>query len=119
MNVEQLIGKAKSLGLSYLRVAEGDNELAIELQRRVAAPPAAIPAPAESSVKDVVSALVGYFRPEAAAGSRVEKGSVIAVIESLGLPNDILAPTAGTLSNFEVSEGDAVEYGTVLARIKL
>jgi len=119
MNIEGLIGKAKDLGLTYLRVGEADKEIAIELpgMARAPQPVAMIPGPAEAE-KEVISQLVGYFRPVAAPGSRVEKSAVIGVIESLGLPNDVLAPSSGTLDEFFVSDGDAVEYGTVLARIK-
>jgi biotin carboxyl carrier protein len=84
-----------------------------------------VPAPAvpatpntESATKEVVSELVGYFRPVAEPGARVEQGGVIGVIESLGLPNEVLSPGAGTLSDYTVADGDPVEYGTVLARIK-
>jgi len=120
MNIERLIDKAKGLGLTYLRVADDDDEIAIELP---GTPSAALQiertAVAEPVDRDVTSQFVGYFRPVAQAGTEVTKGEVIAVIESLGLPNDILAPSAGTLSEFAVADGDAVEYGTVLARIKV
>lgn len=118
MNIELLIKKAKELGLSYLRVSDADEE--VELQLPVAAAMQAAPAAAVAppSEKDVTTQLVGYFRPVAEVGSRVEQGAVIAVIESLGLPNEILAPVSGSLSEFQVSDGEPVEYGTVLARIK-
>ncbi len=120
MNIERLIDRAKGLRLTYLRVADDDDEIAIELPRSpIAAQQVAQQPASDSAERDVTSQFVGYFRPVAQAGSKVNKGDVIAVIESLGLPNDIVAPSAGALSEFAFADGDAVEYGTVLARIKV
>lgn len=119
MNIEWLIDKAKGLRLTYLRVADDDDEIAIELPRSPIAAQVAQQPASDSAERDVTSQFVGYFRPVAQAGSKVNKGDVIAVIESLGLPNDIVAPSAGALSEFAFADGDAVEYGTVLARIKV
>jgi biotin carboxyl carrier protein len=119
MNIEGLIEKAKGLGLTYLRVADAGEEIAIELRGSARATPAALPeAKPTADEREVVSVIVGYFRSVATPGSRVEQGAAIGIVESLGLPNDILAPCAGVLGEFAVSDGDAVEYGTVLARIK-
>jgi len=120
MNIEGLIGKAKGLGLSYLRVADGDHEIVIELPATAPSREAIAPTvESEVAVKQVTSQLVGYFRPVAQAGDKVGTGAVVGVIESLGLQNDILAPIAGTITEMPVSDGDAVEYGTVLARIQI
>ncbi|MEO7453833.1 MAG: biotin/lipoyl-containing protein [Fimbriimonadales bacterium] len=117
--IKNLIAKAKELGLTRLRVADDEHEICIELPRAARVAPMMSDAPVVQApaAKDVTSAFVGYFRPSLEAGARVEKDSVVGVVESLGLPNDVLAPAAGTLGGFSVSEGDVVEYGTVIARI--
>src|SRR5688500_8370817 len=119
-SIEGLIEKAKELRLTRLRVADGDGELCVEFPRSARALVAATDAPvaAAATARDVLSQFVGYFRPTAEPGTKVSKDSVVGVVESLGLPNDVTAPAAGTLGAFNVSEGDAVEYGTVVARIE-
>ena len=118
-SIEGLIEKAKQLRRTRLRVADGDGELCVELPRaaRVIAVSDA-PVASVATARDVLSQFVGYFRPTVEPGTKVSKDSVVGVVESLGLPNDVTAPAAGTLGKFSVSEGDVVEYGTVVARIE-
>lgn len=115
-----LIAKAKELGLTRVRVADDGREVCIDLPRGKPAAATADASPQPTVKKEVLvlSQLVGYYRPVAGDGARVEQGSVVGIIESLGLPNDVVAPAAGTLVAAGVSEGDAVEYGTVLGRIE-
>lgn len=119
-SIEGLIEKAKQLRLTRLRVADGEGELCVEFPRaaRAVAAVADTPAASVATARDVLSQFVGYFRPTVEPGTKVSKDSVVGVVESLGLPNDVTAPAAGTLGSFSVSEGDAVEYGTVVARIE-
>ena len=119
-DIEGLIAVAKDLRLSRLRVAESDSELSIELPRadRVLVPTEPSAAPA-SSERDVTSQYVGYFRPSIDVGVTISKDMVVGVVESLGLPNDVLAPATGRVTEFLISDGDAVEFGTVVARIEL
>ncbi|MDQ2987121.1 MAG: hypothetical protein M3R13_10455 [Armatimonadota bacterium] len=117
--IESLIQKAKTLNLTGLRVAEGENEFAIDFPRRAAVPATQHPVVVTATtLHEVVSRLVGYFRPSVDIGTQVEKGTAIGVIESLGLQNDVPAPAAGRVIEFFAADGDAVEYGTLLARIK-
>ena len=119
-SIESLISKAKDLRLTRLRVADGDGEISIELPRSVRTQAAAVEQPAASAPvpRDVLSQFVGYFRASVQPGSKVSKDTVVGIVESLGLPNDIMAPAAGTVCDFEVSDGEVVEYGTVIARIQ-
>ena len=117
--IESLIAKAKDLRLSRLRVADGESEISIDLPRsaRISAVAELPVAPAPTD-RDVASQFVGYFRPSVDTGITVSKNMVVGVVESLGLPNDVVAPTAGRLAAFLVEDGAAVEYGTVVARIE-
>ena len=74
----------------------------------------------------VTSHVVGFFRraeeadaqPLAEPGQQVKAGQPIAAIEALGKIVSVKAPADGTLVEFLVSEGAAVEYGTPIARLR-
>lgn len=90
----------------------------------VAAPPAAHAAQGErpASWKTVTSPMVGtyYESPSpgspafVAAGATVSEGQTLCIVEAMKLMNEIVAEEAGTIREVAVSDGDPVEYGTVL-----
>ncbi|MFQ6133761.1 MAG: acetyl-CoA carboxylase biotin carboxyl carrier protein [Armatimonadota bacterium] len=47
-------------------------------------------------------------------GQEVTAGQVLAVIETLNVPNEVTAPTAGWVGEFLVEEGTEVQYGEAL-----
>ena len=51
-------------------------------------------------------------------GSRVDSETVICIIEAMKVMNEIKAEVSGTISEILVSNGQAVEYGQVLFRVK-
>lgn len=53
----------------------------------------------------------------AKAGAAVKKGDVILVLEAMKMENDIIAPQDGTIVSVNVSVGDSVEAGVVLATL--
>jgi biotin carboxyl carrier protein len=113
------IEKARSLGLTGMRINDGAEEIEFSLRRQTAKSVAQASVAEVVSAKsvDITSSFVGYFRPVAGVQTKVNKGDVVASVESLGLPNDVLAPTSGELQDFMVEDGDAVQYGTLLAKI--
>ena len=92
-----------------------------ELEADQDAPP---PAPVDDGGATVVkSDYVGSFlRPEDGnfpqVGVVVTKGTRLADVEVLGIPNPVLAPVGGTLLEVRVEDGSPVEYGQVLAIIR-
>jgi len=95
-----------------------------------ASPPAAAastPAPAAADTADppadprrevATSPAVGVFRLGAAVGTRVRAGDRIAVVDLLGIPQEVLAPIDGILVEVLATAGDAVEYGEEVAVIE-
>ena len=91
-----------------------------------AAAAAAAEAPAASGGHEVNSPFVGTFyrspspdaSPYAEVGQRVEKGQVLCIVEAMKLMNEIEADTSGVIEAILVENGDPVEFGQPLFRIK-
>jgi glutaconyl-CoA decarboxylase len=65
-----------------------------------------------------LSPAVGVFRSGLALGARVRAGDRIAVVDLLGIAQDVVAPIDGTLVEVHPQAGDGVEYGEVVAMIE-
>jgi acetyl-CoA carboxylase biotin carboxyl carrier protein len=80
----------------------------------------------DSSVRIIKSPMVGtaYLSPEpgakpfATVGSKIKKGSTILIIEAMKTMNHIQTTADGELIELCVSDGEAIEYDQVLAKIK-
>ncbi len=90
-----------------------------------AAPVAVATAPAVEGT-EITSPMVGTFyqRPAPGApdfvevGSTVSVGQVICIIEAMKVMNEIKAEKAGTICAVVAEDGNPVQYGDVLFRIK-
>ncbi len=75
-----------------------------------------------STWKTVIAPMVGTFyaspSPEApvycSVGDCVEAGNALCIVEAMKLMNEIEMPEMGVIKEIPVSNGEAVEYGTVL-----
>jgi acetyl-CoA carboxylase biotin carboxyl carrier protein len=75
---------------------------------------------------EIKSPLIGtyYATPSPDSGPYVEVGShvnaqtVVCIVEAMKVMNEIKAETVGTIVEILVSNGQAVEYGQVLFRVK-
>jgi acetyl-CoA carboxylase biotin carboxyl carrier protein len=86
------------------------------------------PAPAETAadVFQVVTPMVGTFYrspsptapPYVQVGDVVKKGQVLCIVEAMKLMNEIESEVAGEVIDVPVSNGQPVEYGEVLFRIR-
>jgi acetyl-CoA carboxylase biotin carboxyl carrier protein len=83
-------------------------------------------APVSSGLHDVKSPLVGTFyrapSPEAPSftevGKSVKSGQVLCIVEAMKLMNEIESDTDGVVEEILASNGQPVEYGEVLFRIR-
>lgn len=83
-------------------------------------------APEHGNLVEVSAPIVGTFYasagPEAApyvkVGDRVQKGTVLCIIEAMKLMNEIEAETEGVIREVLVHNEEPVEYGQVLFRIE-
>lgn len=90
------------------------------------APKTEAPAAEEEGVSYIKSPMVGTFYtaaspdspPFAEAGTKVTESSVICIIEAMKIMNEIQAETKGTIVEVMVENGQPVEYGQQLFKIK-
>jgi acetyl-CoA carboxylase biotin carboxyl carrier protein len=92
-----------------------------------AAPTQVAAAPAEdTNLIDVKSPIVGTFyatpspdsEPYVKVGSDVNTETVVCIVEAMKVMNEIKAETTGTIAKVMVANGQAVEYGQVLFKVK-
>lgn len=91
-----------------------------------AAPEAAAPAAPASNLLEIKSPIVGTFysspTPEdpvfVTAGSKVTQDTVVCIVEAMKVFNQITADVSGTVEEMLVGNGDPVESGQVLFRVK-
>lgn len=124
----------KELELTGLEITE-DNKV-VRLERSVphavkdtvtVEVPARAPATAENDDSiSVKSPIVGVFyaapaenaSPFVAVGDRVKKGQTLCIVEAMKLMNEIFAEEDGTIVEVCATNGQVVEFGTELFRIK-
>ena len=124
------------LGLTGLEIRENGSELRLErtpaaLESAPAAAPATSSAAAEPSdgaeaLSEVASPMVGVFYRAAAenvdpyvhVGDAVKAGDVLCIIESMKLMNEIESEFDGEIIEILIKDGEPVEYGKPLFKIK-
>ncbi len=94
--------------------------------RRAAAPaaapaaPAAAPAPAAGgagNVKIEAGAAGKVFSIDSKPGAAVKRGDTILVLEVMKMETPVVAPEDGTVASIDVTVGQAVEAGALLATL--
>ena len=129
----------RELELTGLEITEGDRVVRLERSAPetvqvpvVPAAPAAsaaveMPArSADESLVSVTSPLVGVFyaspaenaAPYVSVGDRVTKGQTLCIVEAMKLMNEITAEEDGVIAEICVVNGQVVEYGTELFRLR-
>lgn len=137
--INKLADKVETGKLSKLKIKNGDCEIVIEKENKIAVPaamPTVIPAPDASAASapiesapsadtaapvrgNIVKApIVGTFysrpAPDKSAfvqiGTAVKKGDVLMIIESMKLMNEVQSEFDGVVKDILVKDGDSVEY---------
>lgn len=121
------------MGLTGLEVTENNQvvrlerspgqSLKVDLQESLDA--ADISDVAAGGGADVLSPMVGTFyaapaenaEPYVQVGDYVKKGDTLCIIEAMKLMNEVIAEDDGVIQEMCVSDGQVVEYGTVLFRM--
>ena len=143
-DIRKYAGLMQELGLTGLEIKEENKVVRLEMAAPVAAKDsvviaataaihasAAMPAAQESqqdsgSYISVKSPMVGVFyaapaentEPFVSIGDRVEKGKTLCIIEAMKLMNEITADEDGVIEKVCVTNGQVVDYGTELFRIR-
>ena len=81
---------------------------------------------ADTNIKTITSPLVGTFyaapspddAPFVSVGDTVKKGQVIGIVEAMKLMNEIESEHDGVITEIMVNNGDMVEYGQILIKVK-
>ena len=76
----------------------------------------------DAPLSDITAPLVGYYQPSEPPlreGRQVQKGDIVAIITALGLANDVEAATNGEIVSVLVEAGQTVQYGQVLAQVRV
>ena len=144
-DVKEFIEMLESSTLSVLEIKNGDGS-AIRLEKSTSAAPAVVmqssvtapapeaaapqPAPAPSAPvaegKTINSPIVGVFyaapspesKPYVAVGQKIAKGDTICIVEAMKCMNEIQSELDGEVTEVLVNDGDLVEYGQPLFRVK-
>ncbi|MBL8086754.1 MAG: biotin/lipoyl-binding protein [Chthonomonas sp.] len=72
--------------------------------------------------KEITSPCVGYFgngSEPLKVGGKVTSGAIVGVVQAVGLDNDVVSKAEGEVVEVLVKDGDPVEYGQVLAKVKV
>jgi acetyl-CoA carboxylase biotin carboxyl carrier protein len=145
--IQELIEMMKANGLEELEIQHGDNKVVLKRHfphsvRHAAAHqpifmqgPGIEPAPdvsahagaqPEKNLVEIKSPIVGTFYakpspdadPYVEVGTQVDSRTVVCIIEAMKVMNEIKAETDGTIVETCVRNGQAVEYGQVLFKVR-
>ena len=134
-DIRKYAGLMKELGLTGIEITDDNRSLRLECTAPartgevVYTAPAAEPCAKASGEGDYISVkspMVGVFyaapaenaEPYITVGAPVSKGDTLCIIEAMKLMNEIYAEEEGTVLQICVTNGQVVEYGTELFRIK-
>jgi len=143
-NVKTLAEVLSAYGLTSIDIGEGENHIRIEKAVSASATPvqsdtapvSSAPTPSTTDDTDnqsvdfnrlteVKSPLVGVFysaaSPESetfvSIGSKVKKGDVLCIIETMKLMNEIMAEQDGEIVDICIRNGDIAEFGQTLFKM--
>ncbi len=144
--IKELIDIMKQNGLDEIEIKQGDSAIHLKknqpqslsgpiitsmpmMKHEIMPSPTGVSgasAPVEDNLIAIKSPLVGTFYakpspdsdPFVEIGSAVDSQTVVCIVEAMKVMNEIKAETNGTIAEVCVSDGQAVEYGQVLFKVK-
>ena len=132
LNVKAGVGTAVKKGdvILILEAMKMENDVVAPEDGTVAAPVAAPKAAPKAASKAAPKAAAGagsikveagaagkVFKIEASVGQKVSRGDAVLIVEAMKMEIPVVAPEDGTVASINVSAGDAVEAGDVLATL--
>lgn len=113
----QTIGDSQKMAIS--RIVDTTMSAAVEY-------PATAPLPTEPGLVEVISPMVGTFYRAPApgepsfveVGDRIRLGQTVCIIEAMKLMNEIESEVAGQVVEILLQNGEPVEFGQPLMRVK-
>lgn len=142
--IMQLIDKVSASKLTEFTMVDGEFSITVKAEKQVIVSqntemPAAVSFVAPNEAQDeqkgtedenvyiVKSPIVGTFyaskeeggEPLVSEGTEVKKDTIVAIIEAMKLMNEITAGADGVISEIMVENGELVEYGQEIMKIRL
>ena len=131
-NIRKYALLMSELGLSGLEITEGTSVVRLERSAPQTAAPVAVSIDAPAAPHEhadyisVRSPMIGVFYaapaenadPYVSIGERVQAGQTVCIIEAMKLMNEIPAEVSGEIMEICVKNGQAVDYGCELFRIR-
>ena len=126
----------RELDLTGLEISENGNRIRLErggqMQQAYPQTGETFTAPEKSEEQpiaiynEIISPMVGVFycapaedaEPFVKVGDAVRKGDVLCIIEAMKLMNEIIAEQDGVIAEVCVGNGQVVDYGRILFRMK-
>ncbi len=128
--IEQFVRLLENSSLTELSVKDGDFKISMSKRDGhagiTAAVPAAQPEAAEEKITNITSPIVGTFYSASGpaipsyvkTGDTVRRGDTVCIIEAMKMMNEIQAECDCEILAVLVSNGQKVEYGQPLFRIR-
>ena len=125
-DVKEFIEMLEGSSLSVLEIKNGDGS-AIRLEKAISAAPAVVmqanaPASVNESAPVAAPAAPAAPSPDSnpyvSVGQKISKGDTICIVEAMKCMNEIQSELDGEVTEVLVKDGDLVEYGQPLFRVK-
>lgn len=133
-NIRKYAELMKELGLTGLEITEENSKVRLERTLSAGSAETVYAVPAAAAEKpaapqdyiSIKSPIVGVFYaapaenadPYVSIGDRVTKGQTLCIVEAMKLMNELPAEEDGIIAEICVQNGQVVEYGTELFRLK-
>lgn len=134
--IKKLVKLLKEEDLAVLSISDEDTHIYIEQKgEAVSAEPApqrdsgaaAVQKEESSDLAEITAGQIGTFYNQkdensdetfVSVGDKIKKGDQVGFIEAMKVFNDVKSDVSGVVEEIAVANGDAVEFGDVLIRIR-